>query len=100
MESTLQGVDIRENAKLAGATNYALWAFKIEWIFRDELIWHLVDPSARSTMRSTPTKSDVADSAATSIATSHGKTKQDAPTAEDPLQLQKQKTRATLIMIV
>lgn len=99
MESALQGVDTRESSKLAGAVNYALWSFKIEWIFRDELIWHLVDPSTGSMTRSASTESEVGDSAATNAATDRGKNKKDVSVAEDLLVLQRQKTRAMRIMI-
>ena len=44
MESVLSGREVLESSKLQGASNYALWSYKIRTILQGEKLWFVVDP--------------------------------------------------------
>jgi hypothetical protein len=44
MKSVLSGREVPESLKLQGASNYALWSYKIRTILQGKKLWSVVDP--------------------------------------------------------
>jgi hypothetical protein len=62
MESVLSGREVLEVSKLQGASNYALWFYKVRTILQGERLWGVVDPDVALASEASQTTVDSGES--------------------------------------